>query len=37
MRPVSFETDNLKVLGEIFDEVWRCEAANFADHPEWMR
>jgi len=34
--PVSFEPANLKVLSEIFDEVWRLEAANFADHPEWI-
>jgi len=36
IRPVSFEPGNLKVLGEIFDEVWRYEATNFADHPEWI-
>jgi hypothetical protein len=33
IRPVSFEPES---LGEIFDEVWRCEATNFADHQEWI-
>jgi hypothetical protein len=34
IRPIVFEPDNLKELGEIFDQVWAYAAIDFGDHPE---
>jgi hypothetical protein len=34
IRPTMLEPDSLKVLGEIFDQVWACVSPEFEDNPD---